>query len=284
MLAFALPGFRSLVEGVERGRWTLGRFADGELHARLHVDVRDRACAIVGTLAPPDRRTLAVPLLAHTLRRAGARRVTAVLPYLGYARQDRAAPGTSLGLDWALTLLEACGVDDVVTLDIHNPDVPLPLPVRSRSAAALLAGALDPVDLADATVVAPDDGALRRARALADAAGIAPLVVLHKRRDAAGVVHSAASECPTRSAVIVDDILDTGATLISGCRWLRDAGTERITILVTHAVLSGTRWRELPALGVRRIVATDSLPGARRRGAGIVELLPAGPLVLGADP
>ena len=287
-MVFPLPGFASLLAGVgsiERGRWALRRFADGELHARLHTPIDGRACAIVGTLAPPDQRTLAVPLLAHTLRRSGARTVTAVLPYLGYARQDHAERERSLGLAWAVALLDACGVDEIVTLDVHNPAATssLPVRVRSLSPAALLAGALCREDLTATIAVAPDDGALERTRAVARAAGIrAPVVVLHKRRDEHGVVHTPISGDVADRAVIVDDILDTGGTLVSACQRLRAAGVERITVLATHALLTGARWRELRALGVERIVATDSLPQARRRGAGLIEVMPCGPLMLGA--
>ena len=287
-LVFPLPGFTSLLaglRGIDHGRWALRRFSDGELHARLDTPAHGRACAILGTLAPPDRRTLAVALLAHTLRRSGARTVTAVLPYLGYARQDHAEPGRSLGLEWATTLLDACGVDEIVTLDIHNPASThaLPVGVRSLSPAGLLAGAVRGEELAAATVVAPDDGAVQRAGAVAWAAGIrAPVVVLHKRRDEHGVAHTSISGHVTGHALIVDDILDTGGTLVSGCRRLRAEGAERITVLVTHALLTGERWRELSTLGVERIVTTDSLPNARRRGAGFVETVPCGPLVLAA--
>ena len=110
----------------------------------------------------------------------------------------------------------------------------------------------------------------------------APVAVLHKRRDDRGVVHTSISGDVGGHALIVDDILDTGGTLVSGCRRLRAEGTTRITVLVTHALLTGARWRELPSLGVDRIVTTDSLPNARRRGAGAVEILPAGPLVVAA--
>jgi len=264
---------------------TFARFANEELYLRLRAPVADRVCGVLGSLAPPDEQALRVLLLAHTLRREGARRVVALLPYLGYARQDRAEHAQSLGAAWAGDLLSAAGVDRVITIDVHSwrAAACFPMPVHSLSPAQLFAEVLAEGDRRELTVVAPDEGALERCEALTRAAGIhAPLAYLHKRRDTDGVTHSALFGTVKRRVAIVDDILDTGGTLLSACAELRRAGAREVVVFATHGLFTGERWRELPALGVQRIYTTDSVPRARQRGGEIVEVLPAGRMIVSA--
>ena len=291
MIVFCLPSHRALLPAEladasepALGRWRLGRFPDGELWAELDDPVAGRDCALLGSLAPPDEQTLATLLLADTLRRAGARRILALLPYLGYARQDRAPAGRGLGAAWAGALLAATGVDEVVTVDIHSAAAAdcFPLPVTSLSPARLFAAQL-PGSAEGLTVVAPDEGARERCAAVALAAGVtAPIAYLRKRRTAEGVAHRQLVGDVGPRVVIVDDILDTGGTLLSACAQLRAAGAREISIVVTHGTLGGERWRELPAAGAQRIVVTDTIPGVRVRGRGIVEVLPIAPLLIEA--
>ena len=128
--------------------------------------------------------------------------------------------------------------------------------------------------------MAPDEGAVERARAVAAAAGIdTPVAVPRKQRTLEGVAHASIEGLVAPHAVIVDDILDTGGTVISACRQLRATGAREITVLVTHGLFTGSSWRQLGALGVTRIVTTDSLPAARRRGGGGAEVLPIAALL-----
>ena len=153
----------------------------------------------------------------------------------------------------------------------------------SLSPAPLFAEVLASGGADDLTVVAPDEGALDRSRALLHAAGIdRPLAYLRKHRGVDCIAHSAVVGAVTRRVVIVDDILDTGETLISACVELRRAGAQEITVFVTHGLFSGERWRELQTLGVGRIYTTDSVPGAPERGGEIVAVLPVGGLILDA--
>lgn len=267
------------------GEWSSERFANGELYLRLNEAVEDRLCVVLGSLAPPDERLLAVLLLGHTLKREGAKRVVALLPYLGYARQDRADPGQSLGAAWIGTLLAAAGVDELVTVDVHSADAAacLAVPARSLSPAPIFARVVRERGLSDVTLVAPDEGAVARCEAVAQAAGIeAPVAYLRKRRTAGGIAHSALVGDVTSRVLIVDDILDTGSTLISGCRELRRAGAQDIVVMVAHGLFTGDGWRELPALGVQQIYATDTVPDVRERAGGLVEVLPVGHLLLDA--
>jgi ribose-phosphate pyrophosphokinase len=291
-IVFCLPEYRPLLprELTGRSAATLGscefaRFPNGELYVRIGGPVAARVCVVLGSLAPPDEQMVSVLLLAHTLKRQGAQRVVALLPYLGYTRQDRADPGQSLGAAWAGDLLQAAGVDQVLTIDVHSGQAAacFPMPVDSLSPAALFADVLVRRGLTDVSVVAPDEGALERSDAVIRAAGIrSRLARLRKQRDADGVTRSSLLGTVTSRDVIVDDILDTGGTLVSACAALRRAGAQEIFVFVTHGLFTGQRWRELPALGVQRIYTTDSIPAAGERGGDIVEVLPIGRLILDA--
>jgi len=291
-LIFAAPGHDALLAALdgegsapEVGDCTFARFANGELHLRLHTHPGGRVCAALGSLAPPDAQLLELLLLADTLRRHGASRLVALLPYLGYARQDRAEPCQSLGAAWTGALLGAVGVERVVTVDVHSSLAAglFPMPVLSVSPAPLFARELARRGLRDATIVAPDEGALARCEAVARAADItAPVSHLRKHRDARGVTHGELVGAVAPRVVLIDDILDTGGTLVSACHVLRSAGARQITVMVTHGLFSGERWRELYALGVEQIYTTDSVPAVLVRKEAHIGLLPLGQLIIDA--
>ena len=206
---------------------------------------------------------------AHALRRAGAARITALLPYLAYARQDRAGHTESLGLAWVGELLRATGISEVITVDVHRADAGplLGLELTSLSPARLLADAL-PVRWRDGvTFVAPDEGAVDRCAALAQAAEVdRPIVWTRKRRTPAFVESLGLVGSPGSREVVVDDILDTGGTLVFCCRQLRSAGVREIAVIVTHGLFTGERWRALISEGVEQIWIT--LAAAPTTGAG----------------
>lgn len=251
----------------ELARVGVARFANGELHVSVPDRVAGRACAIVGSISPPAGNVERVTLIAHALRRAGAERITAVLPYLAYARQDRAADDESLGLAWAGELLRCSGIDEVICVDVHSDSAPeiLGIALVSLSPAALLAGALPEAWRTDVTFVAPDEGAVDRASALARAAGVdRPVTWARKRRLRTGIEHLGLVGAPGRRAVVVDDILDTGDTLVSCCRALREAGVQEIAVIATHGLFTGDRWRALLSDGIQDIWITDTVLSRRR--------------------
>jgi ribose-phosphate pyrophosphokinase len=158
-------------------------------------------------------------------------------------------------------LLGAAGVSEVVTVDVHSRHIHdlFPMPVRSLSPAPLFAQWI--ADEKDITVVAPDEGAVARAEAVRGAAGLArPVAHFVKQRTREGVLHVALHGEVSPRVVIIDDILDTGGTLVSACQALRRQRVEIVTVMVTHGLFTGTAWRELWRLGVDRIYCTDSMP------------------------
>jgi ribose-phosphate pyrophosphokinase len=256
------------------------RFPNGELRVEVPQHVEGRRCIVVGSISPPPGNLERLTLVAHALRRAGAGRVTALLPYLAYARQDRAARGESLGLTWVGDLLRASGVDGVVCVDVHSEQAAgvLGLGLTSLSPAQLLAGALPEAWRSQVTFVAPDEGALERCSALACAAAVErPVVWARKRRTPSGVEHLGLVGSPGRRAVVVDDILDTGDTLLSCCRALRDAGVRQIGVVATHGLFTGERWRAVLSGGVREMWITDTVLSRRRPPQA--RIVPVAPLL-----
>jgi ribose-phosphate pyrophosphokinase len=288
-LLFALPHHEPLAAaiacatGIERGRAAVGRFANGELRVTIETPCADRRAVLLGATAPPDSDLLATSLLAHTLAKEGAREIVSVIPYLGYARQDRAEPGKSLGAAWVGRVLAGVGVAGAVTVDVHSARVVevFAVPLVSLSPAAIFADALRALALDDATVVAPDEGARERAEAVRVALGIGrPVVSFVKMRAETGIRHVAVHGQVGRSAIVVDDILDTGGTLVSACERLREAGTRTIVVAVTHGLFTGKAWERLWDLGVGRIYCTDTTPSARI-GDHRVSVLSIAPVLAG---
>ncbi len=266
---FGFPIYESLTRaletrtGIPRGRFAVERFPNQELHVSLDTPVAGSDCVVLGSIAPPDEHLLATFLLSHTLKKDGARTVTALLPYLGYARHDKQEPRKSLAASWVGEVARASGVDHVITIDVHSSAAVrlFPISVQSLSPAGICAAELARLAPDDLTVVAPDAGARDRSEAVRQAAGIArPIAWLTKERSPAGVAHSALHGAVGQRAVIVDDILDTGGTLISASEALQRAGVREILIMVTHGLYTGTAWERLWSLGVTRIYCTDTVP------------------------
>ncbi len=287
-LTVVLRGYERFVRDV-RAEWAgvgIRRFSNREVYVEVPAQAEGRHCIVVGSVSPHGTNVEDVTLVAHTLRRAGATRITALLPYLAYARQDRADPSSSLGLGWLGALLRASGVSDIVCVDVHSgiAGEVVGLPVRSLSPAGLLARALPQSWRQEVTFVAPDEGAIERCWAVARAAGSELSIVwARKRRTTTGVEHLALVGSPTEQAVVVDDILDTGATLFSCCSRLRGAGVRRIGVLATHGLFTGARWGSLSSEGIERIWISDTVLSRHRPPT--TNVVPVAPLLAPAlDP
>ena len=268
---------------LEVGRFAIGRYDNQELHAKVESSVSGEHCLVLGSIAPPDEQILSFMLLAHTLKKGGAAKVTAVLPYLAYSRQDKDKPGESLGTAWIGSLLQASGVNQLITVDVHSEHDKelLGLPVRSLSTAGIFAEVLKGQSLTDATIVAPDNGAISRCEAVKKAAGlpIGETPYFEKRRTEKGIIHHGPVGRVGSRVVIIDDMLDTGGTLASACEKLRDAKVEEIYIFVTHGLFTGSDWTKLWSLGVRRIFCTDTVPLRSDLDATNISVLPAARLL-----
>jgi ribose-phosphate pyrophosphokinase len=274
-------GFRN-VPDLTQGEFSVGRFANGELHVELGAPVAGIRCLVLGTIAPPERNLLSYLLLCHTLRKEGAEGIVAVLPYLAYARQDKREPLGGFGAAWVAELLGAAGVGAVVTVDVHSPHLgPLfPMPLVSLSPAPIFAQEIRRRSLLEATVVAPDQGAVDRCRAVAREAKMnGSVAFMTKQRTGRGVVHGGLQGSVGRRAVVIDDILDTGGTMISCCRELRRQGARELYVFVTHGLFTGDAWSKLWGLGVKLLGCTDTIP-VRSAAARNITVLSASSLVV----
>lgn len=272
MIFFSFPRYRSFADelqipGVSHGAWFFDHFPNGEIYIRLQSSVAREDCIIVGSIAPPEEQLTALLLLSHTLKKEGARRVRALLPYLAYSRHDKDKPNESMATAWVGSLFTPSGIDEIVTVDLHSDrDKNLfTISVRVLSTLPLFVRMIEQEHLEDATIVAPDNGAMPRAEAMRRGAGIVrKIVVFDKVRTPQGVVLSEPHGDVGARAIIVDDMLDTGKTLLGVCKKLQEAGAREIFIAVTHGLFTGNLWQGLWSLGVKKIFCTDTIQDQKR--------------------
>ncbi len=271
MILFAFEPYAELALALEDavgqlrpGVFRVARFENGELHAHVMTPVVAQHCVVLGSIAPPDEQFLSSQLLMHTLKKEGASHVSAVFPYLGYARHDKDQPGQSLATAWAGSLVKASGCDRLITVDVHSEEAKrlFSVPVVSLSPAGVFAEAISRCYLTAATIVAPDEGAIGRCEAVQAAAGMSPnkIPYFKKHRTETGITQTGPIGDVGRQAVLIDDILDTGGTLVSACEKLSLAGVDEIHVMATHGLFTGVRWKDLYRFGVRRVFCTDSVP------------------------
>jgi ribose-phosphate pyrophosphokinase len=251
--------------GIAAGRRTIARFPDTELHVDIQESVRSADVYLVQSTAPPvDQHLMELIFLADACRRSGAERITAVVPYFGYARQDRRAKGReAIGGRIAAMLLSASGLDRVLAVDLHNPALEgfFSVPLEHLSAIDLLANAISDVVASNAVIVAPDLGAVKLATQYGDRLHL-PVTIVHKTRISgeAVTVRGIVGEVRGRVPVIVDDMISTGATIEAAVQALRAAGcTPDFTVVATHALMVGAARQRLAALAIKRMVVSDSL-------------------------
>jgi len=269
---------------MQPGQFSITRRENQELHAAVQSPVSGEHCFILGTIAPPEQQMAWLLLLAHTLKKEGARRVTAILPYLAYAREDHLIkPGESFTTAWVGAVLQASGLDEIWTVDVHSEHDKeiIPVALESLSPAGLFAERIRDLGLTGASFVATDHGGIPRCEAVKAAVGVTSgdIVCFNKLRTATGIVHSDPIGKVGSRAVIVDDILDTGGTLVSACEKLAQAGAEELYIFVTHGLFTGQAWRDLWSLPVKHIYCTDTIPACANIDGPRITTLPIGPLL-----
>jgi ribose-phosphate pyrophosphokinase len=262
---------------------TLERFPDGELHVVVKEPVRGADVYLLQPLAPPpDAHLLELLFLADACRRAGAARITAVVPYLAWARQDRRrTDGEPLGIRLAADLLSA-RADRVVSVDVHGSAAEgfFSVPLDHLTAIPALAAAIARVASPDAVVVAPDLGAAKRAEAIGRLLGL-PSACVHKARLSARdvSVRGVSGEVAGRAPIVVDDMISTGATIEAAVRTLLEAGCRpEVVVAATHPVLVPGAAERLAALPLTRLVVTDALPVPALPGLA-TEVVPLAPLL-----
>src|SRR6186997_2178544 len=265
----------SLTKGVVK------RFADMEVFVEVQENVRGEDVFVLqSTSFPANDNLMELLILVDALKRASARRITAVMPYFGYARQDRKpGPRTPISAKLVANLIERAGVDRVMTLDLHAGQIQgfFDIPTDNLFASPVMVRDIkERYELNSLMVVSPDVGGVVRARGLAKRIN-APLAIIDKRRERAGEseVMNVIGDVQGRTCVLVDDIVDPGGTLVNAADALLAQGAKAVTAYITHGVLSGGAVSRVKASKLKELVITDSIqPSEAIRGASNIRVLP----------
>jgi len=248
------------------GSASVGRFSDGEVMIELMDNVRGRDCFVLqSTCMPTNDNLMEVLIMIDALKRASAARVTAALPYFGYARQDRRPRSARVAISAKVVanMLAAAGVDRVLTMDLHADQIQgfFDVPVDNIYAAPILLGDLWKHGYDDLLVVSPDVGGVVRARALAKRLE-SDLAIIDKRRPKANdaEVMNIIGDVQGRTCVIMDDMVDTAGTLAKAADALKSEGAVKVLAYCTHPVLSGGAVKRIANSALDEVVVTDSIP------------------------
>lgn len=269
------------------GRAQVGRFSDGEIEVEISDNVRGGDVFVIQSICPPTNdHLMELLLMLDALKRASAGRITAVVPYYGYARQDRkVSPRVPISAKLVADLITTAGASRLLTVDLHAGQIQgfFDIPVDNVYATPVLLRYIRDrvVDDEEVTVVSPDAGGVERARAFAKRLG-ANLAIIDKRRVAPNEVAEMKiiGEVSGRLAVIVDDIVDTAGTIAAAADALRTAGAQEVFACCTHAVLSGIAIERLAGSSLKKLVVTDTIPlQENARLSGKVEVLSVADLI-----
>ncbi|WP_414633228.1 ribose-phosphate pyrophosphokinase [Cellvibrio sp. UBA7661] len=252
--------------GMPLGNVSVSQFSDGEIAVELHDNVRGRDVFVVQpTCAPTNDNLMELIVMVDALRRASAGRITAVVPYFGYARQDRRVRSARVPITAKVVadMMVGVGVDRVLTVDLHAEQIQgfFDVPVDNVYGSPVLLEDIEQQKFEDLIVVSPDIGGVVRARAVAKQLGI-DLAIIDKRRPRANVaeVMHIIGEIEGRTCLLVDDIIDTAGTLCSAAKALKQHGAKRVIAYCTHPVLSGNAIDNINGSELDELVVTDSIP------------------------
>ena len=273
--------------GVEPGRIEVSDFSDGEVFVQIQENIRGQDVFLVQpTCQPVNQNLMELLIMADACRRASAARITAVIPYFGYGRQDRKdRPRVPITAKLVADLIAAAGVNRVLALDLHAGQLQgyFNMPVDHLFAAPVLVEHFKQQEFRDLTIIAPDAGGVERAAAYAKRLD-APLAIIDKRRDrdkknVAKVMHII-GEVRDRDVLIADDIVDTAGTLVEATGALLRAGARRVFAGAAHGVLSGPALERIGSSELQQLAVTDTIPlGSKADAAGRVRVLSVAPLL-----
>ena len=252
---------------IELGDAVVGRFSDGEISVQINENVRGSDVFIVqSTCAPTNDNLMELIVMVDALRRASAGRITAVIPYFGYARQDRRVRSARVPITAKVVadFLSSVGVDRVLTVDLHAEQIQgfFDVPVDNVFGSPLLLEDMKERQFDDVVVVSPDIGGVVRARAIAKLLNDTDLAIIDKRRPQANVsqVMHIIGDVEGRDCIIVDDMIDTGGTLCKAAEALKEHGAKRVFAYATHPVLSGKAVENIRNSVIDEVIVTDSIP------------------------
>src|SRR5580692_4183481 len=251
--------------GLDLGLMKLKRFSDGEINLQILENVRGADCFVVQpTCTPVDSHLMELLVMIHDLKLSSAERITAVLPYYGYGRQDRKdKPRVPISAKLVASLIERAGADRIFCLDLHAAQIQgfFDVPVDHIFSSPVMIEYFKPQETPHLTVVSPDAGGVERARAFAKRLK-APLAIIDKRREDVNVaeVMHIIGRVRGRNCLIVDDLIDTGGTLVKATEALLEKGATSVSACATHAVLSGQAVERIESSQLKEVVLTNSIP------------------------
>jgi ribose-phosphate pyrophosphokinase len=265
--------------GLPMGQCRLRRFPDTEVSFQIDENIRGTDVFIVQpTCAPVDEHIMEMLIMIDAFRRSSAARITAVIPYYGYARQDRKdKPRVPISAKLVANILSASGVDRVLTMDLHKAQIQgfFDIPVDHLFAAPVIIDHLARLAFPNLTIVAPDAGGAERARAYAKRLG-GELAVIDKRRsdDGTAEVMNVVGDVAGRTCIIQDDIIDTAGTIVKAAGALKENGAARVFACAVHGVLSGQAFEKIDKAPIERLIVTNTIPlnGDRAKSPKIVSL------------
>lgn len=261
------------------GDAAVGRFSEGEIHVKINQDVRGRDVFVVQPTAPPmpNDHLMELLIMIDALRRASARRITAVIPYFGYARQDRKdQPRVPITAKLVANLITTAGADRVLTIDLHAGQIQgfFDIPLDHLFAINILTQYFIPDKLNNIVVVCPDVGGVKMARAYSKRLG-AGLAVVDKRRinDSKTEVMNIMGEVKGKNVVLVDDVIATGSSVLEAVEALKQEGAKEIYAAITHAVLSGNAVEKIVRSALTKLVITDTISLDPKKKTDKIEVL-----------
>ena len=256
------------------GDATVDRFSDGEVHVQINENVRgDDVFIIQSTCAPTNDNLMELIVMIDAVRRASAGRITAVIPYFGYARQDRRLRSARVPISAKVVadFLSAVGVDRVLTVDLHAEQIQgfFDVPVDNCFSSQIFVDDMLTLNLEHPCVVSPDMGGVVRARAIAKLLNNADIAIIDKRRPRPNVseVMNLIGEVKDRDCIIVDDIVDTAGTLCKAAAALKERGAKSVYAYITHPVLSGPAYDNISKSVIDQMVVSDTIPASKQFSA-----------------
>jgi ribose-phosphate pyrophosphokinase len=281
-----MPLARAIVEhmGISLGNMHVSRFSNGEIRVDINESVRGTDCFVLSSAVDPiNENLMELLIIGDALRRASARRITAVVPHYPYARQDRKARGREpITAKLVANIIETAGFRRVLTIDLHAAQIQgfFDSPVDHLHAGPLLADFFRRKGLTNAIVVSPDTGGVPRARDLAERLGVG-LAIIDKRRPEPGIaeVMNIIGDVAGKSAIMLDDLIDTAGTIVSGAAALIERGATEVYAACTHPVFSGPAYDRLAASAFKEIVVTDTIPVHRELLGDRLKIVSVAPLM-----
>ena len=266
--------------GLPLGKMTFSRFSDGEIHTSFDESVRGANLFLVQSTTPPADNLMELLLMIDAAKRASAKQIIAVLPYFGFARQDRKdQPRVAIGAKLVANLLSAAGVTRVVTMDLHADQIQgfFDVPVDHLYASTIFIPYIQSLKLPNLTMAAPDVGGSKRANAYSKHLK-SDMVICYKQRAKANVISdmTVIGDVEGRDIVLVDDLVDTAGTLTRAADMMMDRGATSVRAVCTHAVLSGKAYESIEKSKITEMIVTDTIP--LKKESSKIKVLSVAPL------